>query len=57
MRPILEALSKIHRTGMVHRDISPDNILFAEDDSLVLIDFGSARMRNMEMDKKHDNCI
>ena len=51
MRPILEALSKIHRTGMVHRDISPDNILFAEDDSLVLIDFGSARMRNMEMTK------
>ncbi len=51
MRPILEALSKIHRTGMVHRDISPDNILFAEDDSLVLIDFGSARIRNMEMTK------
>lgn len=41
---LLDALNRIHRDGLFHRDISPDNILLREeDDSPVLIDFGSAR--------------
>ncbi|WP_170384548.1 serine/threonine protein kinase [Ruegeria atlantica] len=40
---MLSAVSFIHQSGMLHRDISPDNILINENDDPVLIDFGAAR--------------
>lgn len=43
MRPILYALSNIHKTGMIHRDVSPENIMLAKDGRVILIDFGAAR--------------
>ncbi|MEO9819586.1 MAG: protein kinase [Paracoccaceae bacterium] len=43
LRKILEAVSFIHDQGILHRDISPDNILLDGDKSPVLIDFGAAR--------------
>ena len=48
-RPILESLEKIHATGMIHRDISPDNLLFDEEHNLVMIDFGAAELQNTEL--------
>lgn len=41
--PLLSALEEIHRHNMMHRDISPDNLLIRDDGRPVLIDFGSAR--------------
>lgn len=42
---MLSAISFIHDNGMLHRDISPDNILIDENGEPVLIDFGAARER------------
>lgn len=38
------ALSYAHGRGMVHRDVTPGNILFNEQGQVVLADFGIARM-------------
>lgn len=44
MTPILNALYQIHESGIIHRDISPDNIFVCNDGTVRLIDFGAARM-------------
>lgn len=43
LEPLVKALGKIHEKGMIHRDISPDNIMMLEDGTVRLIDFGNAR--------------
>lgn len=43
MRPILLALRMMHKKNILHRDISPENLMVHSDLSLTLIDFGAAR--------------
>ena len=43
IRPIMNSLQQIHNLGVIHRDISPDNIMLMPDGSMKLLDFGAAR--------------
>ncbi len=43
IEPLLSGLEQLHRDGVYHRDIAPDNILVGDDGVPVLLDFGAAR--------------
>jgi len=40
---LLSDLDTMHKAGVIHRDISPDNLMLMPDGTLKLLDFGSAR--------------
>ena len=40
---VLQALTVVHGAGLVHRDVTPDNIYISKNGTVKLLDFGSAR--------------
>ena len=44
LEPVFDALTLLHAQNVIHRDVSPDNILMRENGAPVLLDLGAARL-------------
>ena len=51
MQALLQALDKVHRQGIIHKDISSDNIFLTGADSIKLFDFGAAKFQGTETER------
>jgi serine/threonine protein kinase len=51
MTPVMDALGEIHAAGLLHRDISPDNIFLTVNNQVKVLDFGAARQFTGEQSK------
>ncbi len=43
MNSVIRSMSAVHQSGVIHRDISPDNIMMSTSGELKILDFGAAR--------------
>lgn len=53
LEPVINALAYIHSIGIVHCDISPDNLIFNKEEQLKLIDFGAAKNKKKEKEEQY----
>jgi len=48
LKQLSAALEEIHRVGILHRDLKPGNVMFRDDDTLAIIDFGLAKRLRLD---------
>lgn len=53
MKPLLGSIQKIHEKGIIHRDISVDNLMITKEGKIKLIDFGAASILNQNQGEAH----
>jgi len=57
MRELIDSLIQVHAQGIIHRDISPSNIMVQENETLKLIDFGAAASEERRASGKDQTVI
>jgi DNA-binding NarL/FixJ family response regulator/tRNA A-37 threonylcarbamoyl transferase component Bud32 len=50
-RDLMLALGEIHEKGILHRDLKPQNLMFREDGTLAILDFGIAKQIDATIDR------
>lgn len=48
LAPLMQSLNRVHKRGLIHRDISPDNIMLLPDGEVRLLDLGAAKDLSIE---------
>ena len=41
--PVIRSMEQVHSSGLIHRDLSPDNLMLAPDGSVKILDLGAAK--------------
>lgn len=54
---ILQTIGKLHANGIIHKDISPDNLFIQEGNKVKLFDFGAANFQGKNDEVYHDVVI
>ena len=52
LQPVMGTLIRLHSRGIIHGDISPDNLLFDDEGTLKIIDFGAALVKGFPAREK-----
>ena len=46
-RPAVHTMEQVHRAGLIHRDLSPDNLMLTPDGQVKILDLGAAKDLNI----------
>ena len=41
--PVIQAMEEVHKAGLIHRDLSPDNLMLQPDGGVQILDLGAAK--------------
>jgi serine/threonine protein kinase/tetratricopeptide (TPR) repeat protein len=54
---VTEAIEHVHKSGLIHRDLKPGNIMVLDDGTVKLLDFGIARASNESSITQHGTLV